>query len=309
MRPLVLTHPDCLEHLRGISHPEAPQRLEVVLSTIQDCFGSQVDFQHPKVLDGAAIDTVHEPSFWPTILEKVRRHALFLDEGDTLVSPGSIRAALAAAGASVAAAHAVIEGRSRIFVATRPPGHHATPARPMGFCYVNHMALGVRYLQKSGIQRCLIIDWDVHHGNGTQDFFYREEEVFYYSVHQSPWYPGTGTPEEQGEGAGEGRTLNRAMPSGTTSFQWLKTFERDLPTLIKAFRPQILLISAGFDGHRLDPLGEFLLETKVFGELTHLVDELAKSNGNLPIISLLEGGYHLQALKESVTSHLAALFT
>jgi acetoin utilization deacetylase AcuC-like enzyme len=226
-----------------------------------------------------------------------------LDEGDTFAVWASFEAAARAAGAAVQAVDAVAGGEvNAAFCAVRPPGHHAERDRPMGFCLFNSVAVAARYAQQvRGIERVAIVDWDVHHGNGTQHIFEDDPVVFYCSVHQYPVYPGTGSRSERGIGRGEGATLNIPLPAGTGEPEYLRVFTEEIVPALEAFRPGLLLISAGFDAHKDDPLGGMRLEDASFSRFTELLQPVA------PIVSLLEGGYNLSALARSTERHLLAL--
>jgi acetoin utilization deacetylase AcuC-like enzyme len=195
------------------------------------------------------------------------------------------------------------------FVACRPPGHHATVGRAMGFCLYNNVAVAARYAQEKypEVKNVLIVDFDVHHGNGTQDIFYADPSVFYYSLHQWPWYPGTGAPNERGAGEGEGYTLNVPLPAATPAVDYLRAFERGLNAITKSFAPDLVLISAGFDAHAADPLGQLLLEDRDYAHLTRQLAAVAKDAGHSRVISCLEGGYNLRTLGATVRAHVGAL--
>jgi acetoin utilization deacetylase AcuC-like enzyme len=204
----------------------------------------------------------------------------------------------------------VVTGPSRrAFCAVRPPGHHATPSQGMGFCVLNNIAIAARYAQHAhGISRVLIVDWDVHHGNGTQDVFYSDGSVFFFSTHQSPWYPGTGHPHETGAGEGKGATLNCPLPAGSGRAEVFAAFEKKLAPAVEAFRPELILISAGFDSRVMDPLGQFTLEDSDFADLTKLVLRWAEKHAKGRVVSVLEGGYNLAGLASSAAAHVGALF-
>jgi acetoin utilization deacetylase AcuC-like enzyme len=226
-----------------------------------------------------------------------------LDGGDTHASERSWEAALRASGSVVEAVDHVLGERDGLaFCAVRPPGHHAERDRPMGFCLFNNVAVGARHAQRAhGIRKVAILDWDVHHGNGTQHIFEDDASVFYVSLHQYPFYPGTGASTERGRGAGEGCTLNIPLPAGTGEDRYLEAFDRQVLPGLHRFGPELLLISAGFDAHRDDPLGGMRLSEGSFAQFTARVKDLA------PIVSVLEGGYDLEALARSVEAHLTVL--
>jgi len=230
---------------------------------------------------------------------------------DTIVSSGSESAALLAAGGACRAVDAVMNAEaSRVFVACRPPGHHATPRRAMGFCLYNNVAVAARYALTTypeSIRRVLIVDFDVHHGNGTQEIFYEDPNVFFYSLHQYPWYPGTGGAEERGLRAGEGTTLNVPIQAQTPPANYLRLFRAGLERIAGKFAPDLVLVSAGFDAHESDPLGNLLLTDDSYATLTREITDFARSSAAGRVVSCLEGGYNLSTLGGSVAAHLRAL--
>jgi acetoin utilization deacetylase AcuC-like enzyme len=233
----------------------------------------------------------------------------FLSTGDTPISDGSWDAALHAAGGACEAVDQVLaRDLKNAFCVLRPPGHHATPNRGMGFCVFNNVAVAARYAQQQhGIGKVLIVDWDVHHGNGTQDIFYDDDSVFFYSTHQWPWYPGTGARDETGSGSGLGTTKNRPCRAGSGRREITGAFEEDMPGILKEFRPELVLISAGFDSRRGDPLGGLQLEDEDFADLTRLMLEIADEYAEGRVVSLLEGGYALEGLAAASLAHCRAL--
>lgn len=232
-----------------------------------------------------------------------------LSTGDTHVGPSSLAAALAATGAVCAAVDTVVAGEAdQAFCALRPPGHHARPDHGMGFCIFNNVAVAARHaIRRHGLGRVLIADWDVHHGNGTQDIFYSDPDVLFFSTHQSPWYPGTGDAEETGDGAGAGTTINCPFPAGSGRKQILGAFRDRLMPAADAFRPDLVMVSAGFDSRLGDPLGQFRLEDEDFREMTLLLRDVAEKHAEGRIVSALEGGYSLEGLAAGVASHVATL--
>ncbi len=232
-------------------------------------------------------------------------------DADTVVSQHSDAAARLAAGGACRAVEAVVGGEAEnAFVACRPPGHHATPERPMGFCLYNNIAVAARYAQAAypdRIKDVLIVDFDVHHGNGTQDIFYDDPTVFYYSLHQFPWYPGTGGAGERGVREGEGYTMNIPVPAMTPAEEYLRLFEQGLESVMKNFSPDLVFISAGFDAHESDPLGQLLLNDASYERITRLLKEAARTTGHGRIVSCLEGGYNLRTLGNTVRAHVRAL--
>jgi len=302
-----------LRHLSGnTGHPERPQRLLAIRGVLErdGLLRTLVSISPRRVTDDE-LKLVHTPAYIALARRELSNIQGFTDlsTGDTLASPGTLEAAEFAAGGVLSAVDAVMEGRaSNAFVASRPPGHHATPDRGMGFCVFNSVAIAARYLQKvHGIQRVLIIDWDYHHGNGTQDAFYDDESVFYFSTHHYGAYPGTGSPQETGTGRGRGTNLNVPLPVGAGDAQILAAFEDRLAPAARAFRPDFILISAGFDAMRNDVLGRFDVTPEGFAAITRVTVRLADEFSRGRIVSVLEGGYRLDGLAESVLSHLKAL--
>ena len=232
-------------------------------------------------------------------------------DADTVVSEFSDVAARLAAGGACRAVDAVVSAEaSSAFVACRPPGHHATIGQAMGFCLYNNAAIAARYAQATypdQIKRVLIVDFDVHHGNGTQDIFYDDPSVFYYSLHQYPWYPGTGGADERGVREGEGLTLNVPVHAMTPAEDYMRLFEQGLEATMKTFTPDLVIISAGFDAHTTDPLGQLMLVDASYARMTKRLKEAAGANGRGRVISCLEGGYNLNTLGETVRTHVAAL--
>jgi len=298
-----------LEHITSPGHVERPERIAHLLSYLprRRVFG-ELRHVDPQSADVSWLETVHTRDH----IEHVRRSSQSAPaalDADTLVCRRSFDVALLAVGALLTACDEVMEGRARrAFCAVRPPGHHAEPDRAMGFCLFNNVAIAARYLQqRHGVERVFIVDWDVHHGNGTQRSFYADPTVFYFSVHQSPFYPGTGSRWERGQGAGVGTTLNAPLPSGQDEGAYRRVFERELVPALRDFQPDVILISAGFDAHLDDPLGGMLLTERGFAAMTALVRDAAEDVACGRVISALEGGYNLKALSRSVRAHLEAL--
>ena len=306
MHAHILYHPDCLEHLRGIRHVEKPDRLVVVRHRLQHEFGTDLTWLTPPLANPQDLLLAHTPQLIDFVASSLAQGVECLDEGDTWVSSGTGNAALRAVGAVTMGIDRLIESPAiPCFCLVRPPGHHAESNRVMGFCLYNNIAIAARYAQRAGLaERVLIVDWDGHHGNGTQEIFYDDPTVFYYSCHQYPFYPGTGHIRERGAGAGEGFTLNRAFPAGTGDGPFLSALGNDMYQVFNTFKPQLVLVSAGFDAHRDDPLVQLQFSTQGFKEGTRILCDLAEG---IPILSILEGGYNLDALADSVAIHLEVL--
>jgi len=295
----IVYHPDYLLHETG-SHPERKERLLAIMRLIEES-GIDVRNIKPEPASIEQIRYVHDPEY----IENVKYHSeheIPLDP-DTVVCKDSYHAALLAAGGAICAAGLAMSA-DNAFALLRPPGHHALPDRGMGFCLFNNIAIGARHAQQSGLARVLIVDWDVHHGNGTQHIFYDDPSVFYFSVHQYPHYPGTGSSDETGEGDGCGYTLNVPLPAGSGDAAYIDAFERILAPAALEFDPDIILVSAGFDAHTYDPLAGMAVTTAGFGRMASIVSSIAGKccEGRLAI--MLEGGYDLPALSHSVLAVL-----
>ena len=301
-------HPDYLNHDTGYGHPERPDRLRASLAALQN---SDVWEQlHPIDPQPATVEQIayaHNPGYSEHI-----RQACELEiplSYDTPVGHDSYDIALLSTGGVLCAAEAVATQQVKnAFAMVRPPGHHATPGQSMGFCLFNNIAVTARYLQQEhDVGKVAIVDWDVHHGNGTQDIFYEDESVFFFSIHQSPLYPGTGSRYEQGSGKARGTTLNVPMPRDTGDDEYIRVFEDVLIPVLQDFSPEFILISAGFDAHYLDPLSQVDLTANGFAELTNLVLKVAEEVASGNVVSALEGGYSLEGLSESVVAHVERL--
>jgi acetoin utilization deacetylase AcuC-like enzyme len=303
-------HADFLLHDTGSSHPERPQRLQSVMgSLIKSVVWSHLDHLMPAPAPLEPIYAVHPENYVAMIRRRCHAGDRILDEGDTHVCEHSYDVALLAVGAVLQAVDGVMSGSfHNAFCAVRPPGHHAETSTAMGFCLFNNVAIGARYAQhKYGIERVAIIDWDVHHGNGTQEIFYEDESVLYASLHQYPFYPGTGAASEKGKGKGEGTTVNCPLPAGSDEAAYAKAFETTIIPALDHFRPQLVMISAGFDAHRDDPLAQMQLTEESFAHFTRMIKHSAATHAQNRIVSVLEGGYNLEALARSVESHLSEL--
>lgn len=303
-------HPDYLKHQTGSRHPERPERLSHLVKHLlgRPVWNSLVHLQpQHAIIDHVKL--VHPESHVIGIAKACASGVSVLDAGDTHVSKESYDVALLAVGAAVEAVDQVLSGSlDSAFCAARPPGHHAETATAMGFCLFNNVAIAARHAQKSrGIERVAILDWDVHHGNGTQEIFYDDPSVLYVSLHQYPFYPGTGAADEIGSGKGKGFTLNCPMKAGSGEKEYFGAFHQRILPALDSFKPQLLILSAGFDAHKDDPLAGIELTEGTFGKMTGLMKKVAINHCDGKIVSVLEGGYNLEALARSAEKHLEAL--
>lgn len=298
------------KHDPGPGHPEQPARYGAVMNRLQAC-GLLEDLIRieGRTASDEELALVHTREYIARVEREVAQNRRQLSTGDTDINAHSAEAARLAAGCVLSAVDAVFSGDARnVFCVVRPPGHHAAAARGMGFCLFNNIAIGARYAQRRyGVERILIADWDVHHGNGTQDIFYEDGSVLFFSTHQSPWYPGTGAAAERGEGDGMGATINCPFPAGSGKREILGAFRDVLLPAAKTFQPGLLLISAGFDSRIDDPLGLFLLTDDDFRDLTRMLTELAAQCCDGRLVSVLEGGYNLAGLALASEAHVRAL--
>jgi acetoin utilization deacetylase AcuC-like enzyme len=303
----LIASPLYAHHQTG-AHPECPERLDAVNAGLAPLL-PRLRRLAPRPATDDELALVHDRAYIDAVRREIATGRRQLSTGDTLLSPGSLDAALHATGGVLSAIDAVLAGKvANAFCAIRPPGHHATPAAGMGFCIFNHIAVAARYAQRRhGIGRVLIVDFDVHHGNGTQDAFYSDPSVLFFSSHQHPWYPGTGRRHETGRGEALGLTINAPLPAGSGFPEVLGEMETRLEKSLVSFRPELVLISAGFDSRLDDPLGRFTLIDEDFAALTHRIRAYANDFAAGRLVSLLEGGYNLATLGSAVAAHVNAL--
>ena len=311
MKTALIHHPIYQKHKTGIGHPETPKRYEVVMKALENdvkLWESLHVIEAEKVSRGV-IQAAHTKEHFNKIETAFENGVEYLD-ADTIVSMHSFDAAIYAAGGVCRAVDAVMKGEAKnAFVAVRPPGHHATAENAMGFCLFNNVAVAAHYAQNKykEIERVAIVDWDVHHGNGTQGIFFDDPSVFFFSMHQYPWYPGSGARGETGFGRGAGYTLNVPVKAHTKADSQKRMFENALGDIHKNFKPDLIFISAGFDAHQSDPLGQLKLENKDFMQMTQTVKQWANEVCAGRVVSCLEGGYNLETLGETVKNHVIEL--
>lgn len=306
MTTLLLTHSASLAHEVPPGHPERPDRLRALDAAFSVArFDTLMRKEAPLGdLDGVAL--CHSDHYIDELRHVAPKDGLVFIDGDTSMSPGTWEAALRGVGGAVAAVDAVIAGvATNAFVATRPPGHHAEIAKPMGFCFFDHAAIAARHAQRRhGLDRVAVIDFDVHHGNGTQDIFWADPTVMYGSTHQMPLFPGTGARGERGE---HDTIVNAPMTAGDGGAKFREAFDELIVPRLMRFAPELVVISAGFDAHRRDPLAELELDAEDFGWMTRRLMEVADATAGGRVVSVLEGGYDLTGLQQSAAAHVAAL--
>ena len=305
MKTGLITSDTYQNHNTGDGHPEKIDRVTVVIDNFKKLDNKDLVWKKPSKFDRSLLEITHNSDYINFVEKSFPEKGLSFLDGDTIVSPGSKDATSDAVGSIITAIDGVQnKDFNNAFCAVRPPGHHAEKNKAMGFCIYNNVAVGANYLiNKYKLKKVAIIDFDVHHGNGTQDIFYDNEKVLYISTHQYPYYPGSGTNDEKGK---HNNILNIPLPAGTTSEEYLNAYEFVLKK-IKEFKPEFILLSAGFDAHKDDPLAQLQLESKDFYNITKRTLELSKQYCDGKVVSILEGGYDLLALQESTEMHVKAL--
>ena len=303
MSTAIITSDTSTNHKTGLGHPEQPDRVTAIIKNLKK--NKNLIWKKNKKFDHKILDFTHTPEYVEQVENAFPKKGLAFLDADTIISPGSKDATYDAVGSIISAIDGVENKEFKnAFCAVRPPGHHSEKEKSMGFCIYNNVAVGANYLiKKYNYKKIAIIDFDVHHGNGTQDIFYNNEKVLYVSTHQYPYYPGSGSDKEKGL---YNNIFNIPLPAGTTSLEYLNAYEHVLKK-IKDFRPEFILFSAGFDAHKDDPLAQLQLSSKDYYKLTKKTLEYAKANCNSKVVSILEGGYDLNALAESANEHVNAL--
>lgn len=307
MTTLIYSHPDCLEHRPGPHHPESPERLLAVLGALKAAEFADLRWRDPPLGTREQLLRVHTPAYVDSVEARAPAQGLrALDGGDTIMSPGTLRAVLRCVGAACAGVDAVVAGEAdNVFCATRPCGHHAEAAAAMGFCVFNQAAAAALHARAAhGLQRVAVIDFDVHHGNGTQNAFWDDADLFYASSHQSPFYPGTGARHETGVA---GNIVNVPLARGCGSAQFRARMAADVFPALRRFGAELVIVSAGFDAHRLDPLGGLDLTDDDFGWVTRQLLQVADESAQGRLVSILEGGYSLEGLASGSAAHVRAL--
>jgi len=305
MKTGLITSDTYQNHNTGDGHPEKIDRVTVVIDNFKKLNNKDLIWKKPSKFDRSLLEITHNSDYIKFVEKSFPKKGLSFLDGDTIVSPGSKEATSDAVGSIITAIDGVQNKEFKnAFCAVRPPGHHAEKNKAMGFCIYNNVAVGANYLiDKYKLNKIAIIDFDVHHGNGTQDIFYNNKKVLYISTHQFPFYPGSGTEQEKGK---YNNIFNIPLPAGTTSEEYLNAYEFVLKKIAE-FKPEFILLSAGFDAHKDDPLAQFQLESKDFYEITKRTLKLSKLQCSGKVVSILEGGYDLNALKESTVMHVSAL--
>lgn len=299
------------KHPAPSGHPENALRLKPAVDFIlKSDIAGDLELITPVTIESGCIEMVHSRDYLRRMHDVSSQGGGYLD-GDTYLSRGSYDAAVETASAAIGAAEAIIRQEyRRIFMAVRPPGHHAEFDHGMGFCLINNVAVAAEYLiKKGGLKRVAIVDWDIHHGNGTQHYFYERDDLFFVSLHQYPFYPGSGAGVERGSGAGTGYTLNIPLPGGCGDEKYLYEFETKVIPGLTRFNPEFIIISCGFDSHRDDPLGGMMLTEKVFGRMTERLVDVANKHCKGMVLSILEGGYNSHANGLCLYEHLKEMQT
>ena len=303
MKTAIVTSDTSISHLTGIGHPEKPDRVTAVIKKLKQ--NTSLIWKKSVKFDEKYLNITHSENYILDVKKSFPNNGLKFLDGDTIVSPGSKKATIDAAGSIISAIEGIENKRfNKAFCAVRPPGHHAEKNKAMGFCIYNNVAVGAKYLiNKYKYDKIAIIDFDVHHGNGTQDIFYEDDKVLYISTHQYPYYPGTGSNNERGK---YNNILNIPLPAGTNSEEYLNAYNYVIKKLIE-FKPEFLMFSAGFDAHKDDPLAQINLNSKDFYEITRRAILATQKFTKGKVVSILEGGYDLTALSESANEHVNAL--
>ena len=304
---IVYSHPDCLLKNNGTNHPERKERIDSIINSIKSS-DLNINFKDAPIADLESISLVHPKKYIKKIFENIPKEGIIGLEkepyADTMLCPNSKNAILRSCGSGIAACDDLMNKNERVFCAIRPPGHHAETIRANGFCYINNVAVAAKYLQtKYKINKIAIIDFDVHHGNGTQNIFYSNKKVLYISTHQYPHFPGTGASHEKGS---HNNIFNLPLPAGTSSNEYFDAYEHVLKKL-NEFKPEFIFFSAGFDAHKDDPLSNINLKSRDYYEITKRTLIASKDYCKGNIVSILEGGYDLNALAESTEEHIKAL--
>jgi len=305
---IVYTHNDCLKKFNGQNHPERKERLISIIKALQSLPELEINFKEAPIAKMSEIILVHPKDHIDKIFNNIPTKGLIGIEkepyADTLLCPDSKNAILRSCGAGIAAIDDLMNKNERVFCAIRPPGHHAESIRANGFCFINNVAVAAKYLQKVyKINKVAIVDFDVHHGNGTQEIFYNDKSVAYASTHEYPLFPGSGSEEE----TGVGNIFNATLKSGTKGPEFLQIFESKILAPLDKFKPEVILVSAGFDAHIRDPLASINLESSDYFKITKKIVDLANIHSKGRVISFFEGGYDLKAISESIKEHIKAL--